>query len=275
MQGKRNSRGLQHLMTRRTTRRDFLRLAGVAAGAAGLAACAPATPQVIEKEVIREVEKVVTATPPPAKKPVKLNVWFTDRRTINIMTKEVMVAEFQARNPHITVDIQFIPEADIPAKMATAFAAGKAPDLTSLDETHLPGLWSQGFVHAIPEDLIDVKAEMGVRVAEVYKIPLEAADAAYYALPNGNMTSAVHYNEELLAQYGYTWEDIPTKWDDFIKWAQEMTIWEGDEIKQWGFAFAGSGSLLADALVFQLGGWTYKNHREVLIDSPEMHEARI
>ncbi|NOZ29866.1 MAG: extracellular solute-binding protein [Chloroflexi bacterium] len=252
------------LASRSLSRRRFLSLAGSAAAGALIAACAPPAPAPAPEG----------ATPPPAEKEkVKLTAWFTDRRTINEMTKEVMKSEFQARNPNIEVDIQFIPEPDIPAKMATAYQAGQAPDLSSLDETHLPGLWSNHFVKPIPEGIIDVRAEMGARVADVYKIPLGDPDAKYYALPNGNMTSAVHYNEELLDQYGYTWEDIPTKWEDFIKWAQELTIWDGDEVKQWGFTFAGSGSALADAVCFQLGGWTYKNHKEVLIDSPEMKEA--
>lgn len=270
-------------MKKLTTRREFLRLSAMAGAGAVLAACAPTpTPQVVEKEVTREVvvtappvvkevtkEVVVTATP-VVKKPVKLTAWFADRRTINIMTQEMMKAQFEVRYPHISVDVMFVPESEIPAKMATAYAAGQAPDVTALDETQLPGFLKQGFIHPIPEEVLDVRKEMGNRIADFYKIE---PGPAYYALPNGNMAGPLFYNEELLAKYGYTWEDIPRKWDDFIPWAKELTIWEGDEIKQWGFTFVVTFSVLWDTLVTQMGGFMYKNSKESLLDDPLAIEA--
>jgi len=81
------------------SRRDFVKLAGMAAGAAVLAACQPevvekkvvetqivekVATQIVEKKVVetqvqvKEVEKVVTATPLPTKppEPVVMDVWF-------------------------------------------------------------------------------------------------------------------------------------------------------------------------------------------------------
>jgi len=54
---------------KKVSRREFVRLAGMAAGAAALGACVAPTPQVIketavvEKVVTKEVEKIVTPTP--------------------------------------------------------------------------------------------------------------------------------------------------------------------------------------------------------------------
>jgi len=240
-----------------------------------LAACAP-TPEVVEKVVTQEVEKVVTkevekevvvTATPVVKKPVKLTAWFADRRTINIMTQEMMKSQFEIRYPHITVDVMFVPESEIPAKMATAYAAGQAPDVTALDEMQLAGFMEQGFVHPIPDGLIDVRKEMGARTAEVYKI-----DGKYWALPNGNMPQILYVNLDLLDKFGYKVDDIPSKRDDFIKWAKELTIWEGDEIKQWGYTWVGAPWAWLD-YAYQKRTFTFKNNKECNFDDPVFAEA--
>ena len=59
--------------TKRLSRRDFLRLStGLAAGAVA-AACAPATPVVVEKVVEKEV--LVTPTPEKPTGPVVVPLW--------------------------------------------------------------------------------------------------------------------------------------------------------------------------------------------------------
>ncbi len=147
---------------KKVSRRDFVRLTGIAAGAAALAACATPTPQVIketvvvketvpvkevvketvavEKVVTKEVEKVVTATPVPteAPKPVKVVFW-TDplfakppRRPefTEIGQYENWQAEqFKKMNPHVTVEVLAMDWADLPKKVPAAVAAGTPPDI--------------------------------------------------------------------------------------------------------------------------------------------------
>ena len=248
-----------------------------------LAACGPTpTPEVVEKvvketvvaekEVAKEVtkvvetevEKVVTATP-MAKEPATLKLWVTDRSTINNMTRNFMVPDFMGRYPHITVESEFLPEQDLMTKLNTTALAGNPPDIASIDEQSLHILITQGILQPIPDDLIDVEQEMGSRIATWYKLPVGDPGGKYYALPNGTMTSGIYYNEELLEQNGYTWEDIPKKWDDFIKWAQELTIWEGDEVKQAGFAFNKQEYAVQQSAMYQQGGFFFKNREEVAL----------
>ena len=80
---------------RQITRRDFIKGAGIAAGASLLAACAPQTVEVVQTQVVEvektvevekkvevtkmvEVQKVVTATPAPTKvpEPAVMDIWF-------------------------------------------------------------------------------------------------------------------------------------------------------------------------------------------------------
>jgi ABC-type glycerol-3-phosphate transport system substrate-binding protein len=150
-------------------------------------------------------------------------------------------------------------------KLNTTAMAGNPPDVAGIDEQELHILIAQGFLQPIPDDLIDVKQEMGSRIATWYRFPAGDPNGKYYTLPNGTMTSGIYYNEELLEQNGYTWEDIPTKWDDFIKWAQELTIWEGDEVKQAGFAINKQEYAVQQSAMYQQGGFFFKNAQEVAI----------
>lgn len=246
-------------MSKLRTRREFLRLSAMAGAGAVLAACVPVTPTPAP-------EAAPAATPPPKEK-VKLIAWFADRRTINLMTEEVMQTEFQPRNPDIEVEVQFVPESEIPPKMATAYSAGQAPDITALDESELPGFLNQAFINAIPETVIDVRKEMGDRIADVYQI-----GGKYYALPNGNMPQILFCNVDLLDQNGLTVDDIPSKWDDFIEWAKELTVWEGDEITQWGYTVVGA-PWAWDSIATQKGSFMFKNDKESNFDDPVIAEA--
>jgi len=250
-------------MTPKLSRRDFLRLAAGAAGGVVLTSCAP---KIVKETVVvtEKVEKIVTATP-VAKKPQTLKLWVTDRRTINNMTRNFMVPDFMGRHAHITVESEFMPEQDLMTKLNTTALAGNPPDIASIDEQSLHILITQGILQPIPDDLIDVEQEMGSRIAAWYKLPVGDPSGKFYALPNGTMTSGIYYNEELLEQNGYTWEDIPKKWDDFIKWAQDLTIWEGDEVKQAGFAFNKQEYAVQQSAMYQQGGFFFKNREEVAL----------
>jgi ABC-type glycerol-3-phosphate transport system substrate-binding protein len=240
------------------SRRDFLRLSAVAAAGTALGACAGPTPEPTE-------EAAVSTSPPPSE--IDLTAWLVDRRTINEMTKEVMQSEFQARNPNINVEVIFTPEAEIPPKMSTAYAAGNAPDITAVNEGQLPGFLEQGFIHAIPDDLINVEEEMGSRVADFCLL-----EGKYYSLPNGNMPCVIFYNEDMLDAEGLTVDDIPNTWDEFIPWAKELTVWEGGEITQWGFSIVGA-PWFWDSLATQKGTFMFKNSNESNLDDPLIAEA--
>jgi ABC-type glycerol-3-phosphate transport system substrate-binding protein len=242
------------------TRREFLKIAGGVTGSVLLAACAPAaTPQV--------VEKVVTPTP-VVKKPATLKLWVTDRSTINDMTKNFMMPDFVGRNPHIKVTCEFMPEQDLMTKLNTTAAAGNPPDVASADEQSLHILIAQGVLQPMPQGLLDVQKEMGPRIAAWYKMPVGNPNGKFYSVPNGTMTSGIYYNEAILKKYGYTWKDIPKKWDDFIKWAQTMTVWKGDELQQTGFAFHKQGYAVQQTVMYQRGGFYFKNAKETLIRDP-------
>ena len=235
-------------MTRpnRLTRREFMALTGVATTSALLAACAPATAPATEGDASTGAAAGTDTT--------NLIAWFTDRRTINEMTEQVAIPEFQEANPDIAVEMQFVPEAELQQKLLTAKAAGNAPDVSSIDETFLDTLTKQEVLRPIPEETLDVTGEMGELTAYLYRIPQGADDGRYYGLPNGVFSAALYYNNTLLQEMGYTPEDIPSTWDEFLLWAKEVTVWDGDTLTTAGMGlFANEFSLWVEYL-FQNAG---------------------
>src|SRR5581483_7627932 len=187
--------------------------------------------------------------------PTNLVSWFTDRKTINDMTEKVAVPEFEGRKTGLKVSIQFIPESNMLQKMQTAKAAGNQPDVVSIDETYLDDLFRNKTIAPIPEQLINVKQEMGDRIGYLYRIPLNQPDAKYYALPNGMFGGAIYYNEDLLNKYKFTVDQIPKTWEEFFRWAKDLTTYKGDAVDQAGFAIYGSEGTLISEYRAQKGGF--------------------
>jgi multiple sugar transport system substrate-binding protein len=235
----------ESITARKITRRDLLKTMGVGSVGVWLAACAPQAAPTGGGE---------PAAAPATDTGVELIAWFTDRRTINEMTETEAIPDFEAKNPGITVDMQFVPENELQQKLLTAKAAGNAPDVSSIDETFLDTLQKQEVLLQIPDDVINVRSEMGALTADLYRIPHGDPNARFYGLPNGVFSSQLYYNVSLLDELGYKPEDIPTTWDDFIKWAKDVTEWDGDTLVRSGLAFYANEFSMYEDLRYQMAG---------------------
>ncbi len=244
---------------RTVSRRMFLRAATVlGAGAAMslIAACGGA-PQAAPTAAPAKPAGASTAAPAVVAggKEIKLTAWFTDRRSINDMTEQQAIPEFQSKNPGIKVEIQFVPEAQIQQKLLAAKAASNAPDLTSIDETFEDTLWKNKALLPIPASVMNVRDEMGAKVGDLYKLPPGAGQGEYFGLPNGTFGGVLYYNQTLLDELKITADQIPTKWDEFIKWAKDVTVWKGNTLERTGFAIYGTEDSLRADYRIQMGGW--------------------
>ena len=225
----------------RLSRRQFLALSGGVAAGALLAACAAPAP-------------AGDTGGAPVEAGVTLVAWFTDRRSINVMPEDEAIPEFEAANEVITVDMQFVPESEIQQKLLTSNAAGNAPDLSSIDETFLDTLTKQGVLLPLPGEVIDVREEMGQLNADLYRISPDGADPQYYGLPNGVFSSQIYYNAALLDELGYSPQDIPSSWDEFLTWASEITEWDGDTLVRSGLAIYGNEYSMFEDLRYEIAG---------------------
>lgn len=237
-------------LPRRVSRRRFLQISGGTAAAAALAACAaPAAPA-----GDGGASAGAGSAAAPEEAATELIAWFTDRRSINVMTEEEAIPEFEAANEGIIVNMQFVPESELQQKLLTAKAAGNAPDNSSIDETFLDTLTKQDVLLPLPEEVINPKDAMGALTADLYRISPTGGEANYYGLPNGVFSSQIFYNAALLDELGYAPEDIPSNWDDFIIWAKDLTVWEGDTLVRSGLAFFGNEYSMYEDLRLEMGG---------------------
>ncbi|MEM7029230.1 MAG: substrate-binding domain-containing protein [Chloroflexota bacterium] len=223
--------------SKKLSRRQFLSMASMTAAGSVLAACAPAGAPSASS----------TGGGDGGGDSVELVAWFTDRRSINIMTEEVAIPDFQEKNPGITVDVQFVPQSEVQQKLLTASTAGNAPDMVAIDETHLDALTKSEALLPIPSEIINVNDALGSLSADLYDI-----DGKYYGLPNGVFSVQIFYNAALLDELGYSPEDIPSTWDDYIAWAKDITVWDGDNLELAGMTFWGNEFSMYEDLRYQM-----------------------
>jgi len=238
-----------------------------------LTACPAPTPQVIEKTVVVEkpvekiVEKVVTPTPAP---PVEISVWFTPRGTVQEYTL-TMIKLFEARNPGIKVKYEPVP--NMLEKLRAAIAAGELPDFVYIDENVAISVLD--ILKPIPDWVMteeEIRTRFGDFIADFYKSG--GFNGKYYILPYGVMAGGIlFYNKDILEAAGYTPEDIPKTWPEFIEMAKKLTIWEDGELKQAGFAIRGQEQFIWDSVLFQKHGYRFLNSKTCSVDSPEAKEA--
>ena len=62
-------------------------------------------------------------------------------------------------------------------------------------------------------------------------------------------------NEDVLTKKGQKVSTIPKTWDEFIKFAKDMTVYKGNEISEWGFTFMGCQQI-TDLALYQKGSWS-------------------
>jgi multiple sugar transport system substrate-binding protein len=240
--------GAQHTLSRR----DFLRLTAAAASGAVMAACAPATPQVITEKVVETVvvEKEVLVEKEVAKEVVKeVPVEKVVRETV-VVEKEVAVAKpiekakitFQARGdeaifnvfrelkrafaelqPNIDVTIDETPS-EWHTKLQLQIAGGTPPDCNFSSYGSVVSDARQGIYEALgpyldadprwdPDDFYPVSLENGTYKGELYHLPYDGGSVLLY------------YNKDLFDEEGleYPSAEEPLTWDEYLELAMQLT----------------------------------------------------
>jgi len=254
----------------RVTRRNFLSGLAVGAGGAVLAACAPKVVKetvVVEKPVevvVKEtvmvggtpevVEKVVTATPVPTEV-IELTHWChygNAARWFELVIDPVNEV-VKEQGIHInTVDMQ---NAEHGTKIRAAAAAGEeACDL----------FWAEagGQLRPIMDGLLapldDALAGAGLNWADFIPGRLDEArfKGKIWLMPTDHSTFGVLLNGAQVEEAGLDVSNPPQTGEEFLEWADKLTVREGDKITRAGFNLTGSGDgILPDwsIIAHQLG----------------------
>lgn len=183
-----------------------------------------------------------------------------------------MIAEFEAANPDIKVDVQFLPFNEYFEKVTIAFGGGNPPDVLWVDSTMTTSYGDQGLLASLEPYLTDDDR------ADFFPNPL--ADMTYngeiQSIPLHQSTEGLVYVKEVMDAAGVT---PPTSYADGWTWAEMLEAMHKvvDSGVDWGYSPTyGIGQYSVYPLIYAEGGGVYDsdNQRfEGVLDSPETVNA--
>jgi len=213
---------IQRSLTQRSRigRRAFMKLAGVGAGAAVLAACGP-----------------TSTVPPTASGPVTISFWTPGGSDVFCAGFDTIGANFTALQPNITVTKECNAGGveDYNTVLQAAIAAGNPPDSTII--------WTSPVTYAAVNG---VEALDDMMAASQYSQlanwpPAVLASCQWkgkvYGLPVAAGSYGVFYNQEAFEAKGIpsARADFPKTWDEIRRLSAEFVQWDGDTLVSAGF----------------------------------------
>lgn len=216
------------LLNRKMTRRQVLASAALGSAAAVLAACEP---QTIEKTVVVEKEKVVTATPVPTKppEPAVLDVWWnTDIPDVSVLEGWEANADNEVfakmwywgglarelylpwldKHPGVSLKITGHSwDYDLRQNQLMALAAGLVPDVT-YGEGYVSEFVQLGVYGAVSKDVASLFADGSVRGAMI--------EGEVYGLPMSSGADVLFVNLALWDKAGLDRNKMPKTWDELV-----------------------------------------------------------
>ena len=158
----------------------------------------------------------------PAKEdgPVTIRYWQHSSAARDEMMKE-LVKMFEAENPNIHVELDFIPEKDYSQKIIPSLATDTAPDVFQI-QTGMVGLLAEaGSIQPLDSSIISAEDIANLFVpATVDGLKFEGE---YYGMPTDTQTIILFWNKALLKEAGLDWENGPQTWEEFFDYARKLT----------------------------------------------------
>ena len=211
------------------SRRQFLHYATLAAGGAGLAACAP-LPAAAPAPATQATEAPKEAAAPAGK--IKLEILSYD-------ADEVHKKAFQLfMDAHPEVDMLWSPVPgdwnDLLAKVNTRIAAGNAPDMCAV-ATYGPCItWAKKGLLVDLNDLVAADADMAKGPIPQGLLDRYVQAGHLFGIPKDYVSHAVIYNKTIFDKAGIEPPKDGWLWSDLMDMATQLTSGEGTE-KQYGW----------------------------------------
>jgi multiple sugar transport system substrate-binding protein len=134
-----------------------------------------------------------------------------------LTAQQAMIAEFEAANPGIKIELQTVPFGDLLTKIVTGNTAGTNPDIYHLYNLWLPEFSASKLLAAPPAEIVDyVTANTTPNIQEAISI-----GGQIYGIPTEVNTYLLIYNKKLLSEAGYS--APPKTWDELKEMAAKIT----------------------------------------------------
>jgi len=218
------------------SRRRFLRFAGLGATGAWLAACRPANPDVVEKQVT--VEKVVKETvvvpqenPLRFPEPVTVEVW-ASWSPVNTENMRIILDRFKEENPNFSYELTMAADEQ---KFLSSVAAGVPPDL-DIDPWNMNiAKYAKEKAVVALDELIDAS---GFDLSTQLKAAVDGCrylDGKLYGMGWGIDVTGLMWNKDIFTEVGLDPETSPKSWEEVASFAEKLTKAEGQNLARAGF----------------------------------------
>ena len=253
---------------KKLSRRQFLRVAGGAAGGVVLAACAPAPPAAVEPSEPEEPEEPAEPTAQPEAEQVTVR-WgmYSSPQWTPIF--EEMFDEFEAKWPNITVEPEWAPFDQWVQKLQTSIASGTLADVAICD-------WDEFYDRVkggtcLPLD--DYITGNDVPKENWYEAVIDqfSLDGKMYGLPLGVLSIVTWYHQTALEEAGLPLPNEDTTWAELYDTAQKLTKRDADgNITFWGMSAPTWLTGQAGAKILSAGGTgsVNKEYTKATINEP-------
>jgi len=239
-------------MTKKWSRRDFLKTSALLSAGAVLAACAPAAPP------------AGGATQAPATQPASTGTKTIVFTTYVFSNFEAAMTEilngFMAANPDVKVEAQFVPQTlDYWAKIQTQVASGDVPDCGMADYGRLVSYAKNGTLLDITNYVASSKFPIDQAfpgASAQYRwaagdFSSGAKGGSYYGLPSDAQCQIFAYNKNMFDGASVSYPTDDWTWDDMLSAAKKIT--KADDNK-WGMQIVDPSILLKGNFVWAAGG---------------------
>jgi ABC-type glycerol-3-phosphate transport system substrate-binding protein len=184
-----------------------------------------------------------------------------------------MKKTFEAENPEIKVNFQWVPFGDpFIEKLQASVAAGNPPDVTHLSVAWARDLWDRHVLYQL-NDLVSMTPQLQPKNFFPAAAITESENGAIFGVPmEGPDSICIDMNVDLIAkttgwpastpQDLWTWPDRVKTWDDFNKLAVALTKRSGSKVQVAGFDVPDLGADLdfIAAVMPSNGTHFYKNN---------------
>lgn len=206
-------------MSKRISRRDFLKHAGIATSGAMLASHLPV---VLASELRSQ----------GLKSPITIPLWWAPHE---IAGAQAAFDTYFTPESGITAQFEFIGSDYFP-KIFTNLVSGNPYDLITFNSTDTPQMIERGLL--MPLD--DLVAQDGFDLTDFDSKAIEqwTYNGKLYGLSNDMGSFHCYFNLDLFEAAGIEppASDEEWTWDQLVEWSRALTVREGDQIVQYGFA---------------------------------------
>ncbi|MBE0699063.1 MAG: extracellular solute-binding protein, partial [Anaerolineaceae bacterium] len=269
-------------MKKQISRRDFLKIAGIAGGASVLAACAPAATQ---QPAGNAAESPTTA--PKAAEPVTITFtgWGGTEEDEGV---KAAVAAYEEQNPGMKVTWIQIPE-NYDDKTLAMVAAGTPPDTAFVNNNKFQQYAKDGLLMDITNQL---KSDAVLGAKDYFIQPQEeqrcTRDGKWFGIGSCWVAPHIYYNADIFEKEGIEPpSNDPAKtwtWDSFLKVADQLTLdtsgkhpsdsgFDKDNIERWAIQWPTWSIPLHAAIASNGGHWLNQSTGLIELDKPEATEA--